>query len=298
MKVFNNLIIQTIVVDMLSSLAMTTVQLTVESRSGVIFHGSGNPWLTLSGLWRCSPITIVSIANNVTFWSVPIQAFYRYIVIVRKLKVPPWCPVVVYGTVGLFIAIVTSPAAFMSEIDSPLLSKMQEMGLWRGTDTHALCVIDIVTWPVFVYLFVLMGLQQTAVSILMWCNKQLNKTLDDSSMHFSAKTKEIHKEMTQKLYAQTAVPMGTGMLLVAICVCLFIMPSYSGGIFEALVLPYAFTVVVNPLVTLFCIKQYRNVAILILRGRKSKIEEQISVFPDNSKVTLNTKINISVINIL
>uniref|UniRef100_A0A7E4VJJ1 Serpentine receptor class gamma n=1 Tax=Panagrellus redivivus TaxID=6233 RepID=A0A7E4VJJ1_PANRE len=81
MKVFANLIIQATIVDMVSSVVMFFMQLIVEAKDGIVFTGSGNPWLPLSGQWRCMPVMIFPVTNNMSFWSVPIQALYRYLVI-------------------------------------------------------------------------------------------------------------------------------------------------------------------------------------------------------------------------
>uniref|UniRef100_A0A7E4VAM6 G_PROTEIN_RECEP_F1_2 domain-containing protein n=1 Tax=Panagrellus redivivus TaxID=6233 RepID=A0A7E4VAM6_PANRE len=131
---------------MVASGVMTLAQLTVEAKDGIVFLGSGNPCFPLQGQWRCSPVMIFGIVNNVGFWSVPIQAMFRYIIIVKKRQISPWFPLIVYATVGLFISSVTFPAAFLATTNSPTLPKLQSMEFWKTEDIHELCTIDIVAF--------------------------------------------------------------------------------------------------------------------------------------------------------
>uniref|UniRef100_A0A7E4V9E0 G_PROTEIN_RECEP_F1_2 domain-containing protein n=1 Tax=Panagrellus redivivus TaxID=6233 RepID=A0A7E4V9E0_PANRE len=270
---------------MVASGVMTLAQLTVEAKDGIVFLGSGNPCFPLQGQWRCSPVMIFGIVNNVGFWSVPIQAMFRYIIIVKKRQISPWFPLIVYATVGLFISSVTFPAAFLATTNSPTLPKLQSMEFWKTEDIHELCTIDILSWPVFTYLAGMVILEGTGIVLLLWFTNRLNKTLYNAQMHFSSKTKQAHKEMTRKLYAQAAIPSVMSVFLVAICACLFFMPNYYGGLFVLLLLPYPWIVVLNPLVTLCCIKQYRSVAIATLQGRCMEIKSNMSINPDSKAIT-------------
>uniref|UniRef100_A0A7E4VH67 G_PROTEIN_RECEP_F1_2 domain-containing protein n=1 Tax=Panagrellus redivivus TaxID=6233 RepID=A0A7E4VH67_PANRE len=286
MKVFANLIIQATVVDLVTSIVIMFMQLTVEAKAGIVFTGSGNPWLPLPGQWRCSPIMIFAVFMNMSFWSIPIQALYRYLVIVRKHKVSLWFPALLYAFVGVFIAAITFPTAFLSETNSPQLQGIRSMKFWRTEDTHALCTISILTWPVLLYLGGMSVLCDVGLFTLFWCNKQLYRTFNNSQMHFSAKTKQMHREMTHKLYAQAAVPMFMAVVFLVACTCLFLTPDYYGGFFVALLLPDHWIVVINPLVTLCCIKQYRSVAKAILQGRISEIKSNMSINRDSKGIAI------------
>uniref|UniRef100_A0A7E4WCY0 G_PROTEIN_RECEP_F1_2 domain-containing protein n=1 Tax=Panagrellus redivivus TaxID=6233 RepID=A0A7E4WCY0_PANRE len=285
MKPFSNLIIQTIVVDMTASVFMTLFQLVSEVNDGIVFHGSGNPWLPWPGQWRCSPITVFAIVNNVSFWSVPIQAMYRYIVIVRKRQISQWFPLIIFLTVALFISGVTFPAAFLANTSSTSLDRLQLMGFWKGEDTGVLCTLDVLSWPVFTYLLGELILGNIGISSLMWFTKRLNHTLYSDQMHFSSKTKQAHKEISRKLYIQAAIPSVMNVFLVGICVCVFFVPDYYGGLLVALLLPYPWIVVINPIVTLCCIKQYRNVVVGVFKGRGMHTKSNLSHSHPSKAVT-------------
>uniref|UniRef100_A0A7E4VGN1 ABC transmembrane type-1 domain-containing protein n=1 Tax=Panagrellus redivivus TaxID=6233 RepID=A0A7E4VGN1_PANRE len=104
----------------------------------------------------------------------------------------------------------------------------------------------------------------------------------------------MHKEMTHKLYAQAAVPMFMAALFGVVCVCLFLLPVYYGGLFVALLLPNPWIVVINPLMTLFCIKQYRDVAKAILQGRIAEIRSNMSINRDSKGIAIVMSNNRSV----
>uniref|UniRef100_A0A7E4ZYT2 G_PROTEIN_RECEP_F1_2 domain-containing protein n=1 Tax=Panagrellus redivivus TaxID=6233 RepID=A0A7E4ZYT2_PANRE len=286
MKLFGNLVIQSIIIDMVSSILMTVVQLTVESKDGVVFHGSGDPWLPLPGQWRCSPVMIFAIANNVGFWSVPIQAMYRYVIIVRKRQISPWFSLIIYTSVLLFISSITFPGAFLSETNSNKLQKLQTMKFWHGEDTNTLCAIDVLTWPDLLYFIGMWLLESSGILSLLWLTNRLNKTLYNSQMHFTAKTKRVHKEVTRKLYAQAAIPTTVIVIFVVIAACMFWMPSYYGGLFVLLLMPLPWIVVVNPLVTLYCIKRYRKAAVAILKGRGFEFKGNMSASPTNKGIAV------------
>uniref|UniRef100_A0A7E4WDR1 G_PROTEIN_RECEP_F1_2 domain-containing protein n=1 Tax=Panagrellus redivivus TaxID=6233 RepID=A0A7E4WDR1_PANRE len=285
MKVFGNVIIQTVFIDMAASAFMTLFQLTEEVNNGIIFLGSGNSWLPLSGQWRCLPVMVFGVVNNVSFWSVPIQAIYRYIIIVRKKQISQWYPLIIFLTVGLFISAVTFPAVLVATVDSPSLEKLQSMGFWKGENTRVLCSLDVVSWPVFVYLTGMLILGNIGITMLLWFNKQLNKTLNCPQMHFSPKTQQAHKEISRMLYIQAVIPSVMNVFLVAIGVSVFFIPEYYGGLMVALLLPYPWIIVINPLVTLCCIKQYRNVFIRIFKWRRITIKIHVSVSRGSKHVT-------------
>uniref|UniRef100_A0A7E4V9B4 G_PROTEIN_RECEP_F1_2 domain-containing protein n=1 Tax=Panagrellus redivivus TaxID=6233 RepID=A0A7E4V9B4_PANRE len=289
MKMFGDLIIQSIIIDIVASVLLTMVQLTVESKDGIVFFGSQNPWLPLPGKWQCSPVSIFAVAFNVSFTSVPLQAMYRYVIIVRKHKVPSWCPLLVYAAVALFIAGTTFSLPFLADTNSHQLQKLQSMEFWRGENTQVLCAVNIFSWPVILYLMGLTTLETSGILALLWFTNRLNATLNNVQMHFSPKTKQVHKEMTRKLYAQAAIPSITIVILVFICAGLFLMPNYYGGLFVLLILPLPWIVVINPLVTFCCIKQYRSVAIAILQGRCAEIKSNMSISPQKVTTVMGSR---------
>uniref|UniRef100_A0A7E4V6V1 Glycosyltransferase family 92 protein n=1 Tax=Panagrellus redivivus TaxID=6233 RepID=A0A7E4V6V1_PANRE len=79
---FASVIIQTVIVDMVTSVVVTFSQLRLEAVNGDIFEAPGS---SLNNHVFCLHSMLYGGITNINFWSIPIQAIYRYIVIVNKI---------------------------------------------------------------------------------------------------------------------------------------------------------------------------------------------------------------------
>uniref|UniRef100_A0A7E4VHK7 G_PROTEIN_RECEP_F1_2 domain-containing protein n=1 Tax=Panagrellus redivivus TaxID=6233 RepID=A0A7E4VHK7_PANRE len=146
MQIFGDIIVQTIVVDMVSSFVMTVSQLEIEARNNDLFHGTGNSWLNVSGQMSCIWAVVFAGVTNVNFWSVPIQALYRYILIVRRKRIRFWYAASVYAIVSIMTLFCGLPTLFITTpiYNTPDSQKLQTMAFWQTYDVQKFCIIPAV----------------------------------------------------------------------------------------------------------------------------------------------------------
>uniref|UniRef100_A0A7E4VZJ3 G_PROTEIN_RECEP_F1_2 domain-containing protein n=1 Tax=Panagrellus redivivus TaxID=6233 RepID=A0A7E4VZJ3_PANRE len=274
MKVFSSIIFQTILVDIVSSAILTTGQLQMEAAAGYVFMATGNSFINLPGRWRCWHDISYGVTVMVNFWSIPIQAIYRYITVVQKRQVPPYYPAMIYLTVAVYATLfATLYALQMTPIElSQSKEVIQLLPFWATKDVHKFCVIPMISLGVGLYILIFIIGNACGITILLWTTRELNRTLISAKGHLSLKTLQMHREMTKKIFTQTILPCISSVFMGLICAVPFVLDTYYGGFFLSLFALFPWVDVVNPILTLMCIQRYRRVVIaMILRRPISKL---------------------------
>uniref|UniRef100_A0A7E4VZB6 G-protein coupled receptors family 1 profile domain-containing protein n=1 Tax=Panagrellus redivivus TaxID=6233 RepID=A0A7E4VZB6_PANRE len=259
MRLFCTILIQTCIIDILNAILTTTMNLQFDVTDGYIFMTTGNDWLNLPQPWQCSYLVLAAVVCNVSFWSLPIQAIYRYLTVVRDVKVKVYFPMLLYLTT--FVFAMAAGARYYLDFEpikgtfmQPLINKMP---FWVNHDTNKFCAAKLLAFGPLFFCGYLVVSQLFGFVVMVWTTVRFHKTLNSTSNH--AKSLKMHNQITRQLYAQTVFPGLIAVLLFGMFAVAFTTSNYSGGLFMYLVLPYPWVNVINPLLTLFCIHQYRRV---------------------------------------
>uniref|UniRef100_A0A7E4VQA6 G_PROTEIN_RECEP_F1_2 domain-containing protein n=1 Tax=Panagrellus redivivus TaxID=6233 RepID=A0A7E4VQA6_PANRE len=201
MRAFANIIIQTVIVDMITSGVVTFSQIRIESANGDIFEAPGS---SLNKYVYCAHSMIFGGITNINFWSIPIQAIYRYIIIVKKKKVTFWYPTMMFAIVTLDSIVCGMPLTISTRFigGTPEEAKVKNLPFWKDRDTSNFCLFVARTWQNLLFMINMVGQQLIAFVVLIWLTSRLNKVIRDSKAHLSERTLAMHSQMTKKLYTQ------------------------------------------------------------------------------------------------
>uniref|UniRef100_A0A7E4VP66 G_PROTEIN_RECEP_F1_2 domain-containing protein n=1 Tax=Panagrellus redivivus TaxID=6233 RepID=A0A7E4VP66_PANRE len=268
---FASVIMQTVIVDMITSAVVTFSQLHIEAANGDIFEAPG---CSLNNYVFCMHSMIFGGITNINFWSIPIQAIYRYIVIVKKKQIPFWYATVLYSIITIDSIVCGMPLSLRTRFISgtPEEAKVSSLPFWKERDTSRFCLFVARDWATLLFMINMVGQQLVAFGLLIWLTSKLNQSIRAAKSHLSEKTLSVHAQMTKKLYAQACLPGFISILVTIICGLTFVLPSYNGGFFLILFAPYPWIGVANPLLTILCIQHYRKAVInMIFRGRHGNV---------------------------
>uniref|UniRef100_A0A7E4VRL4 G-protein coupled receptors family 1 profile domain-containing protein n=1 Tax=Panagrellus redivivus TaxID=6233 RepID=A0A7E4VRL4_PANRE len=94
--------------------------------------------------------------------------------------------------------------------------------------------------------------------LLMYFNNRVNSYLKNSQVHMISKTIQAQQQISRQLMFQFCLPGIVGTVSIVCATCLILLPEYSGGIVMLLFVPFHWIPVLNPLITILCINDYRR----------------------------------------
>uniref|UniRef100_A0A7E4UT73 G_PROTEIN_RECEP_F1_2 domain-containing protein n=1 Tax=Panagrellus redivivus TaxID=6233 RepID=A0A7E4UT73_PANRE len=197
-------------------------------------------WLNLEGFFQCSYLLISAGICNVSFWSLPIQAIYRYISVARNCNVPSYFPTLLYMAITTLALTTGLPYyLYLTPIKGTFLqTTLDKMPFWANQDTNKFCAIKIMTVGPLLFCSYLATSQTFGFFLMIWSTLKLNKALQNAHVHLSSKTMAVHAQMTKKMLAQATLPGFIAVLLSTIIIVAIFNPVYDGGLYLLLFVPY------------------------------------------------------------
>uniref|UniRef100_A0A7E4V7V0 Serpentine receptor class gamma n=1 Tax=Panagrellus redivivus TaxID=6233 RepID=A0A7E4V7V0_PANRE len=147
MRLFCTILIQTSAIDLLNAVLTTAMNMHFDVTNGYIFMSTGNDWLNLPQPFQCSYLVFSAVVCNVSFWSLPIQAIYRYLTVVKDVKVKVYFPMLLYLTT--FVVAMAAGARYYLDFEpikgTFMKSMIEKMPFWINRNTNKFCAAKLVS---------------------------------------------------------------------------------------------------------------------------------------------------------
>uniref|UniRef100_A0A7E5A1M2 G_PROTEIN_RECEP_F1_2 domain-containing protein n=1 Tax=Panagrellus redivivus TaxID=6233 RepID=A0A7E5A1M2_PANRE len=279
MKPYSKILLQTVITDVVTSLAFTFVQMKIESVQNIIFSRGGPLWFGSTHPLKCFTVPAAGTVAIVCYWSTPLQSLYRYFLVCRKTVLSVYKTIAIQSGV-IIISIAVSTYFYLAfQPISDNIEKFQvldSLPIWANeTDNPSnFCFAYINTTNVTLYCIFMITVINLGFVVLILSFWRVYKYLEASRSIMSTKTRRIHLEFSRRTLYQTILPGISAILIVVIVVCVQFLPSYEGGLYVFLFTPYYFNSVLNPLITISCVHHYRYTTECILWRKKIVVSSE------------------------
>uniref|UniRef100_A0A7E4WD90 7TM GPCR serpentine receptor class x (Srx) domain-containing protein n=1 Tax=Panagrellus redivivus TaxID=6233 RepID=A0A7E4WD90_PANRE len=215
-------------------------------------------------------------------FSNPIQGLYRYFHFRLHITLKP---LHIFGIYCACCACVTAVGILHVLSYEPFndvpkaIEIITEMPYWRehSDKLSGFYVGSLLSVYMIFSVIALLILINIGAGCLLFFNHQVNSYLKTLKVHMASKTIQLQKQISRQLMLQFCLPGMIGGIGIVSASCLMFLPEYSGGVVMLMFCPFQWVPVLNPIITIMCIADYRRQLLRLLKGKNTTVGSTIVV---------------------